>query len=1130
MSLPIREVVLELLRHGEAHNQLLSPLTQYLALCGSRPAVSLQIPWEHRDLEYWLSRMNYDPSAMAADCRDRAVVHRQLADMVTTLLEQVPGLASEGRVSEGQMLHLRLMLTPQELALLPFELANAPSGFASGQQPLLLGPRPDVVLTREVRRSESVRVKVPPQPKILLVVGEGTVPFEPTRDAILRALEPWIGPVNDKGTVKHDLASHLHILHAATLDEVREACATGEFTHVHILAHGAPLPESEQKGFGLALWNRAKDDQEVVSGASLALALRPPGDDGSYARPWSVVLCTCDSGNVGGVIHPTANIAHALHIEGIPMVIASQYPLTFGAAVELAGTFYRLELRGEDPRRTVRDVRHAIATRMRGTHDWASLVVYAGWPDDVQGQLDEIRLVRLFAQLEAASGWADTAIEAYEELNRPRSARKSRASKGAKASKGKEPPQELPQVLSRSIKAIERVAELLEREAHRCERKRDEIAGRRERSEISKHERAHLLGNVTALLTEIYGLLGSAAKRKARLLTATGSDAHAKIAIRDAGSWYLKGVALKAPEHWTACQSFVMLGLGQKMGWASEEDLKRAREQWVAAKETAERVLKDANATVDPGTAVWAHSTLIEVAIWGPFFAATEEPTDLTNEEEAVRKATHHLDQVRKMAESDPFPLHSTTRQLERYRSWWGPKKYVDEGVLQRAEHVLGTVGDADRAESPPTNFEMLEYAIEETEIAAVLGTGKTTPVFKDQADDESTFLVRMLPARQGDALWIEYGKEGDRHRILIDGGFRRTLDAVRPTIEEIAETSPTKRCEFALGVVSHIDADHIEGFIELLAGKYPVSFGDMWFNGRRHLESEALVKFDPAETLAGKHGLFLDQVLDLGRTPWNQAFEREAVVVPSGDAPLPCIELPGDMWLTLFSPTPAKLRDLARRWDREVRKAGLDGASFDQIRAAMDRLHYSTEGLMDRTLRREKPVGTPDIAELLKVADGVDESPANGSSIAFLAEFEGRSCFFMADAHPDALIESIDRHVGKDGRLSVGAVKLSHHGSGNNVTDALLRRIDSSVFLISTSGGGGHYHPDREAIARLIAGSWREEREQKIHLLFNYKSPFTTVWDDQEWKDRYNYEVYYADSGDILELSAVPRAAAADD
>ena len=50
----IRSIAVELLRHGPPHNQLLSPLTRYLAVCGDHEPVTVTVPHEHRD---WLQRL-----------------------------------------------------------------------------------------------------------------------------------------------------------------------------------------------------------------------------------------------------------------------------------------------------------------------------------------------------------------------------------------------------------------------------------------------------------------------------------------------------------------------------------------------------------------------------------------------------------------------------------------------------------------------------------------------------------------------------------------------------------------------------------------------------------------------------------------------------------------------------------------------------------------------------------------------------------------------------------------------------------------------------------------------------------------------------------------------------------------
>lgn len=90
-----------------------------------------------------------------------------------------------------------------------------------------------------------------------------------------------------------------------------------------------------------------------------------------------------------------------------------------------------------------------------------------------------------------------------------------------------------------------------------------------------------------------------------------------------------------------------------------------------------------------------------------------------------------------------------------------------------------------------------------------------------------------MLPAREGDCLWIEYGDEKRPRRVLIDGGRQSTYAILRQRFAVL----PAEQSEFELLILSHVDADHIEGFLKLVADpELPVRFKDVWFNGRYHL------------------------------------------------------------------------------------------------------------------------------------------------------------------------------------------------------------------------------------------------------------------------------------------------------
>jgi glyoxylase-like metal-dependent hydrolase (beta-lactamase superfamily II) len=137
-------------------------------------------------------------------------------------------------------------------------------------------------------------------------------------------------------------------------------------------------------------------------------------------------------------------------------------------------------------------------------------------------------------------------------------------------------------------------------------------------------------------------------------------------------------------------------------------------------------------------------------------------------------------------------------------------------------------------------------------------------------------FTVEMLPAGHGDALWLEYGEGDRRSRVLVDGGTGPTYDVLR---SRIASLPPDDR-RLELLVITHIDADHIEGVIRLLQDvRLGLRIDDVWFNGWQHL---------PGDVFAPTHGEMLSALLvDLDQR-WNGAFDGGPVSVADDDGPLP--------------------------------------------------------------------------------------------------------------------------------------------------------------------------------------------------------------------------------------------------
>lgn len=334
---------------------------------------------------------------------------------------------------------------------------------------------------------------------------------------------------------------------------------------------------------------------------------------------------------------------------------------------------------------------------------------------------------------------------------------------------------------------------------------------------------------------------------------------------------------------------------------------------------------------------------------------------------------------------------------------------------------------------------------------------------------------IEMLPAAHGDALWIEWGP-GARlsHRLLIDGGPAHTYeDGLRRRIESL----PKAQRRFSLFVVSHIDADHIDGALILLQehAQMGVRFDEVWFNAWKHLPTSE------RDALAPIQGEFLSSLLTLDddlQPRWNAAFGGLAVRVPvapegAPPPPLPTFDLPGGARITLLGPTWVELKRLRARWSSAIRDFS-PGDAAEARRRLEQRREY-------------RPPAGPAVFAGRNFGD--DRAPANGSSIALLFEFDGAAVLLAADAHARTLDAALERlcHERDLPKLPLVAAKLPHHGSMSNVSAAWLERLICPRWLISTNGAV-FGHPDVET-ASLIADHGGGSPPE-FH--FNYRSGTT--------------------------------------
>ena len=421
----VKTIVLELLRDGPSHNQLLSPLTVYLAACQNRPPEALRLNVEHHEFLRWQGGLTYADGGVPASGRrlrpapderrranqrsSRADAIDDATDAVTDVLGSIRALIAELASEPCEWRHIHLVIDAAELGALPFELARAAAGLMVEGERLFLQQNLRVTLTRQTRRVATSVVEWPSTPRVLCVVADGALPLDAHVLALRQAIDPWIGWNDGEGTESggqvslddtylqtllgnrsKEAETMLTVLVNPTLDDVSRETRRATYTHVHLLSHGAPLEDvgPGQTLYGLC-FRHAQGGIDVVDGDRLEAALRHTRD---CCHPTVVTLATCEGASVSGaILGPGGSVAHALHAKGIPLVIAAQFPLTKGASAIFADMLYSGLLRGEDPRQVVHGIRRELLVAYPDTHDWASLVVYGSFPPNLEHQLGLVR-------------------------------------------------------------------------------------------------------------------------------------------------------------------------------------------------------------------------------------------------------------------------------------------------------------------------------------------------------------------------------------------------------------------------------------------------------------------------------------------------------------------------------------------------------------------------------------------------------------------------------------------------------------------------------------------------------------------------------------------------------------------
>ena len=692
----IYPVTLEFLRHGPAHNQLLSPLTRYLALCNSHQAMSVEMPWEHNELAQRLEVLRYlgeTPQLV----RQREQTIKEMSQRITGILSQIPGLVAElaeafpssqspaksdkhhPERSSAIPTHLEFVLSASELALIPFEFTLSPNGCPGTGQSLLLQPDLPICLTRRVRRVDGRQHSWNRQPNILFVwaaPGGAALPLETHVQALADAVAPWIQ--NDQS--KSETESHrgwLTILGNATLADIEQKCQSNSFTHVHILAHGGECKDGQDDRFGICLHDPDDSSKmDIVSGSRLATALRSFQNNTFFERssPLAVTLASCDSGNVGSVLGSGASVAHALHAGGIPLVVASQFPLTFLGSEIMVRTLYQGILDGDDPRQSICRLRSELFSRLPTSHDWASIVAYAALPMELPQQLQALQISQARKRVTAAF----KAYDAYRVKHRQSCA----VSGGAGATTPKVADQQELQTIGQEIVGrMEKTYEKVKWLDESC---------RQSDSEVS-----------AATAAQVLGLIAAGHKRLAEVRfhlapNVWDNDPENEIfkLLRESQERYRLVFEKDHSNAWGLTQSLV---LNTVLDGAEELDA----DAWNLARLLSTHHVESSDQEMDRTTQAYGYGNLLEL-----YLVAVLKPDRVSlTPDQAADRAEHYADKLRHLCKPDSEPIRSARISVQHYH-WFAkafPKFHNDKltAACERVVEALGFKGDWPNKKDP---------------------------------------------------------------------------------------------------------------------------------------------------------------------------------------------------------------------------------------------------------------------------------------------------------------------------------------------------------------------------------------------------------------------------------------------
>jgi hypothetical protein len=341
---------------------------------------------------------------------------------------------------------------------------------------------------------------------------------------------------------------------------------------------------------------------------------------------------------------------------------------------------------------------------------------------------------------------------------------------------------------------------------------------------------------------------------------------------------------------------------------------------------------------------------------------------------------------------------------------------------------------------------------------------------------EDTEIEVIVFQAADGDCMLFR-GTGPSPFRILVDGGRGAVADSIKAFLHAL----PNDERTIDLFIITHIDADHISGALEILHDdELNGLIQEVWFNYPGHP-----VRGEPVE-LSVAQGNEMVKLLLSKNKQWNSSFKKHAITRSST---LPNVhQLKSNVKIEIVGPADGAFKTLAKVWNKfePVQRKDVEVPLPQGIVALGGDSNVNVEAM---AAEEYKP----------------DTSVINASSICFVIEYGPLRALISSDSNSESLLLALKDQYGTLPKFSFATIP--HHGSARNVSREFGEKIQAEAWAISTNGSG-HKHPNSASIARLLLGL--KGRGDATVLLFNHRHFQTDMWDNTDLMNEYQYKTLY--------------------